>query len=167
MAEFSFTANQKVIGWQTTSFDVTAETREQAEEKVKELLRNGSRIETDDEDIYVTDDNFSYEDTTLLRIHENMGSPTLIITDDDEKELFNNINIPDKTLKTDTLDIRLAEVIDKNMLNPFFLIGGFNLSCEMIKQMSDEELEKHYCNLYAAGSIRKMSSDIYEMLNKK
>lgn len=165
MAEFNFIAQQKVTGWQTTSFEVTAGTREEAEEFIKELLSSGERIEAANEDtIYIFNDEFSYGVTTLVNPHENAGEPTIIIADEKGKELFNNVQVPDKTIDPSSYEVLFAKIMDENMFNPFFLAIAFDTYTQKVNQLSDEELLKEYGFLFGIKFIRHRISTIHKLL---
>lgn len=171
MTEFDFIARQKVTGWQTTKFQVTADSKEEAVELLKNKLINGERIDEDNETISIYDDEFAYEDATLVKVHENGGTATLEIIDEEDKELghvlMNNAQYRDENINSDSFDVRFAKIMDDNVLNPLFIVTAFDVYSEIVSQLSNENLVKQYGFMYDAESIRNRVAKIQELLTKK
>ena len=64
-----------------------------------------------------------------------------------------------------TLDKRIKEAMGSSILAPFFIVEGLNIAQQVIDQLSDEQLYKHFLGLYHAQDIRKFFKGMHEKFN--
>lgn len=65
----------------------------------------------------------------------------------------------------DTLDKRIKDVMGSSVLAPFFIVEGLNITQQVIDQLSDDQLYKHFGGLYHAGDIRRFFKTMHKRLN--
>lgn len=62
-----------------------------------------------------------------------------------------------------TLDKKIKDVMGSSILAPFFIVIGLDITKQVIDQLTDEQLYKHFGGLYHAQDIRRF----YKIMNKQ
>lgn len=92
MKEFSFKCQQLVRVWEEVSFDIEAESYEDAVRQIKEMKNKhvfDAEFGKDNIDIYDTD--FVFEGMEYLNPSQNDGKPTLFYVDNEGVDICNNV----------------------------------------------------------------------------
>ncbi len=92
MKEFSFKCQQLVRVWEEVSFDIEAESYEDAVRQVKEMKNTYIYdVEQEKDNISVYDNEFIFESVENVIPSENNGKPTLFYVDNEGVDICNNV----------------------------------------------------------------------------
>lgn len=92
MKEFTFKCQQLVRVWEEISFDIEAESYEDAVKQIREMKKThvyDAECEKDNINIY--DNEFVFESREQINPSENNGKPTLFYVDNDGVDICNNV----------------------------------------------------------------------------
>lgn len=92
--EFSYHTYEKIATWRKNMYSIMAESKEEADEKMKELFKKGEIYPECSSDVKWYDGGDYYEgDEEVLSYEDNDNNPTEELYDDDGEKLIDNTPI--------------------------------------------------------------------------
>lgn len=92
MKEFTFKCQQLVRVWEEVSFDIEAESYEDAVKQIKEMKKTHVYdAEQEKDNINVYDNEFNFESMEYIKPLENDGKATLFYVDNEGVDICNNV----------------------------------------------------------------------------